>query len=213
MPAGRPVEDAVRPRDAARERVDQDVAVVARVELQLAADGGHADGVAVAADACDDAPQELGRARVVRPAEAERIEAGDGARAHREDVAHDAADAGRGALVGLDEARVVVRLHLEDGGEPVADVDHAGVLAGPLDDARPLGRQAPKVHAARLVRAVLAPHHAEHPELGVRGVASQRLPTGGELSLRQLVLCDEGGRDCGVVREARRGHGRLRACA
>ena len=54
-----PVEDAVGARDAAGEGVDEDVAVVARVELQLAADGRHADAVAVAADAGDDAAQEL----------------------------------------------------------------------------------------------------------------------------------------------------------
>ena len=94
-----PVEDAIGARDAAGEGVDEDVAVVALVELDLAADGGHADAVAVAADAGDDAAQELGRARVIGAAEAERVEAGDGARAHREDVAQDAADAGRRALV------------------------------------------------------------------------------------------------------------------
>ena len=81
-------------------------------------------------------------------AEAQRVQAGDGPRAHREDVAQDAADARGRPLVRLDEARVVVRLHLEDGGEPVADVDDARVLARPLDDARPLRRQAPQVHAA-----------------------------------------------------------------
>ena len=146
---------------------------------------------------------------MIGPSEAEGVEAGDGARPHREDVAHDAADAGGGALMGFDEARMVVRLHLEDRGEPVTDVDYAGVLAGPLDDARPLGRQAPQMHAAGLVRAVLAPHHAEHAELGVRRVATQRATACGELALRQLVLRDEGGRDCGVVRETRRGHGRF----
>ena len=70
-----PVEDAIGARDAAGERVDEDVAVVAAVELDLAADGGHADAVAVAADAGDHAAQELGRARVIGAAEAERVEA------------------------------------------------------------------------------------------------------------------------------------------
>ena len=40
------------------------------------------------------------------------------ARAHGEDVAQDAADAGRRALVGLDVGWVVVALHLEDDGMP-----------------------------------------------------------------------------------------------
>ena len=69
-------------------------------------------------------------------AEAERVEIGDRARAHGEHVAHDAADPGRRALVGLDVARVVVALHLEDGAIAVAEVDDAGVLARALDDLR-----------------------------------------------------------------------------
>ena len=72
---GASVEDAIGARDAAGERVDQDVAVVAGVELHLAADGGHADAVAVAADAGDHAAEELRRARMIGAAEAERVEA------------------------------------------------------------------------------------------------------------------------------------------
>ena len=135
------------------------------------------------------------RARVIGAPEAQRVEAGDRARAHREDVAQDAADAGRRALVRLDEARVVVRLHLEDGREAVADVDDAGVLAGALDDARALGGEALEVHARRLVGAVLAPHHAEDAELGVRGLAAERLLDPGVLLGGQLVLLDDLGRD------------------
>ena len=71
-------------------------------------------------------------------AEAQGIHVGDGARAHREDVAHDAADAGGGALIRLDIGRVVVALHFEYGGLSVADIDHAGILAGALDDLRAL---------------------------------------------------------------------------
>ena len=96
----------------------------------------------------------------------ERIEAGDRPRAHGEDVAQDAADAGRRALIGLDVARVVVALHLEHDGKPVADVDHAGVLARPLDHPRRLGRQAAQMHLGGLVRAVLVPHRREDAELG-----------------------------------------------
>ena len=62
-------------------------------------------------------------------AEAQRIHHGDRAGAHREDVADDAADAGRRALVGLHEGGVVVRLDLEGDRPAVADVHHAGVLA------------------------------------------------------------------------------------
>ena len=81
-------------------------------------------------------------------------------------------DAGRGALVRLDRARVVVALDLERDGEAVADRDHAGVLARAR---RP--RPRPPVGSVlssglrALVRAVLAPHDAEHRELEVVGVA------------------------------------------
>ena len=74
---------------------------------------------------------------VIRAAEAQRVQIGDRPRAHGEDVAQDAADPGRRALIGLDEGRVVVALHLEDRRLAVADVDDAGVLARPADHARP----------------------------------------------------------------------------
>ena len=77
-------------------------------------------------------------ARLLDRTEAQRVEQGDRPRAHREDVADDAADAGRRALVRLDERRMVVRLDLEHRREAVADVDGAGVLAGPLQHARGL---------------------------------------------------------------------------
>ena len=66
---------------------------------------------------------------MIGPAEAQRVQVGDRPRAHGEDVAQDAADAGRRALIGLDVGRVVVALHLEDRRVAVADVDHAGILA------------------------------------------------------------------------------------
>ena len=119
----------------------------------------------------DDALDDASRARAVRPSSApnrSEFEQRDRPRAHREDVADDAADAGRRALVGLDERRMVVRLDLEDRGQAVADVDGAGVLARPLQHARPLGRQLLQMDARALVAAVLGPHHREDAELGER---------------------------------------------
>ena len=55
-----------------------------------------------------------------------------GPRAHGEDVADDAADAGRRALERLDRARMIVALHLERDGPAVADVDHARVFLARL---------------------------------------------------------------------------------
>jgi hypothetical protein len=140
-------EDAVGAGDAHRHGVDERVAVVSRVEVHLAAHRGDADAVAVAADAADHAVEYALGAGVVGRTEAERVEVGDGAGAHGEHVAQDAAYAGGGALVGLDEARVVVRLHLEHGRQAFADVDDAGVLAGALDDPGGFRRQLAQPHA------------------------------------------------------------------
>ena len=115
--------------DADAHHVDQRVARVGRVEGQLAAHGRYPDAVAVAADAAHDAVDESPRAPIVGPAELERVEQRDWPRAHGDDVAQDAADAGRGALVWLDRARVVVRLDLEGDGQPIADAHDARVLA------------------------------------------------------------------------------------
>jgi hypothetical protein len=51
-------------------------------------------------------------------AEAQRVHGRDGPCAHGEDIAQDAADAGRRALVGLDVGGVVVAFHLEDDASP-----------------------------------------------------------------------------------------------
>ena len=96
--------------DADRHRVDQRVAVVGGMEVDLAADCGHADAVAVAADAAHHAIDDAAGAGCGGIAEAQRVEVGDGAGAHGEDIAQNAADAGGGALVGFDEAGVVVAI-------------------------------------------------------------------------------------------------------
>ena len=128
--------DLVGAQQAGAHGVDQAVAGVAVFEVDLAADGGDADAVAVEADAADHVLEQVALARLVELAEAQRVEAGDGPRAHGEDVADDAADAGGGALEGLDGRRVVVALDLHGHGPAVAHVDDAGVLAGALQHAR-----------------------------------------------------------------------------
>src|SRR5919201_3097975 len=104
----------------------------------------------------------------------ERVQDRDGAGAHGEDVAEDSADARRRALIGLDGARVVVRLDLEHRRPTLADVDGAGVLARTLQDSVAVGRQASEKRLGGLVRAVLGPEHADHPELDVvRGAVEE----------------------------------------
>ena len=78
---------------------------------------------------------------MIRAAEAQRVEIADRARPHGEDIAQDAADAGRCALIGLDIRRVVMAFHFKYGGLAVADVDDAGVFARTTNHLRPFGRQ------------------------------------------------------------------------
>jgi hypothetical protein len=157
--------DPVGPHQAEREGVDENVLVVAAVEVHLAADRRDSDAVPVSADARHHSLEELRRVRMPDRTEAQRIQVGDRPGAHREHVTQNPAYARRGALVRLDEGRVVVALDLENGGEPVTDVDHAGVLARSLENARSGGRQRSQVRARALVAAVLGPHGREHTEL------------------------------------------------
>ena len=112
-----------------RHDVDERVCGIGGVEDELAADGRDTDAVAVTAD--DDAVDEVADPRPTGVAEPERVEDGDRAGTHGEDVAQDPTDAGRRALVRLDRAGVVVALQLEGDGEPVPDRDDARVLSRP----------------------------------------------------------------------------------
>ena len=196
-------EDPVLPHDADRHDVHEDVLVVGRVEKRHPADRRHADAVAVPPDAAHDAVHEVAHARSRGIPEEERVEDRERARAHREDVAQDPADARGRALVGLDEGRVVVGLHLEDDGESVADVHGARVLAGALQDARAGGRELLQVGLRGLVRAVLAPERRVDPQLHEVRVAAEDLPDPQELVGREPVLGHDGGRQ----RRGRESHG------
>ncbi len=108
------------------------------MEVGFPAHRRHPDAIAITADPGDHALDQMLHLGMVGPAEAQRVEIGDWARAHGEDIAQDAADPGRRALIGLDVAGMVVALHLEDRGQlpaigPVADIDHPGVLARTAD--------------------------------------------------------------------------------
>ena len=166
--------------------VDQRVAEVGLVEDRLAADVGQAEAVAVATDAGHDPGQHAVGVGGVERAEAQRVHHRDRAGTHRQDVADDAADAGRRTLVGLDVGRVVVRLDLERDGVALADVEDAGVLADAgqhLADRRLLRDlgELLEVHLARLVGAVLAPHDAVHRELAAGRATAEDLADGGVL--------------------------------
>src|SRR6185437_6282310 len=137
-------------------------------ETHLPTDGRHSKRIAVAANACNDAGYEMTRFGVFRRAEGQRVETSDRARAHREDIAQDAADAGGRALIRLDVTRMVVALHLENHRLAVTDVDDPGVFARSLDHPGRLGRQSAQMDARGFVRAMLVPHRGENPELSER---------------------------------------------
>ena len=179
--AGLAVEDLVLADQTEREGVHQRIARIAGLKLGFAAQIRHAEAVAVAGHAADDAFNNgvvlldellvvVGQPALIGDgAEAERIHDGKGTRAHRKDVAQNAADAGGRALIGLDVAGVVVRLDLEGAGPAVPDVDDAGVLSRTLHDELAFGRQALEMYLAGLVRAMLGPHDTVDAELGERG--------------------------------------------
>ena len=82
-------------------------------------------------------------------------------------------------------------LHLERDGEPVAEVEHACVLARALEHARPLARQPPQEERGVLVPAVLRPEQREHGELEVVGLAMQQRDDAVELPVREAELAME----------------------
>src|SRR5207245_4982584 len=152
------------------------------LDRNSAVNSGHSEAITIKRESTDHAdedaaisPDGLGACVIVRDdrPEAQRVEHGDGPGAHGEDVAQDAADAGRGALERFDVAGVVVRLDLEHSAEAVADLDHTGVAARALQDLRAASGQAAQVDLARLVGAVLAPHYAEDAQFSQVGLTPQ----------------------------------------
>ena len=106
-------------------------------------------------------------------AKAERIENGDRTRAHGENVAQDAANAGGRALEGFNVTGMIVRFDFEGSDKAIADVHNAGVFARTLHDEFAARGEALQVYFARFVGAVLAPHHGENAEFGDVGIAAE----------------------------------------
>src|SRR5207249_12276090 len=180
--------------DAERERVDKRILRIARLEGDFAADGGNAETVSVTSDAADDAVEDAAVFRGICFAsalarsdfpEAKRVEDGDGPRAHGENVAQDAADAGGRALKRLNITRMIVRFDFEGRNEAVANVDDAGVFSRALHHELPACGQALQVDFTRFIGAVLAPHHAKDAQLGDVRVAAKDL-----LNARVLLAGD-----------------------
>src|SRR5882672_8344417 len=85
-------------------------------------------------------------------------------RAHRENIAQNAAHSRSRALKRLNKGRMIMRLDLERAAPTVPDIDDAGILSRPLEHQLAARRQPLQMDARRLVRAVLTPHHAENAQ-------------------------------------------------
>src|SRR3546814_17694726 len=106
---------------------------------------------------------------MVGAAETQRVEVRDRARTHGENVAEDAADPGRRALIGLDVRRVVVALHLEDRGELLAAfafaaADDAGRFAGDAEETRGCGREVRRRGEGRMIEGIRGEQEREGAE-------------------------------------------------
>ena len=122
-------------------RVDDRVVGVAAIEIHLTTDGWTAETVAVAADAGDDALEQVTISAFLQWTETQGIEDCDGTCPHGKNIPKDAAHPGSGPLVGLDRRRMVVRFDLEHDRQPIADIDGSRVFAGSLQHMRALGGQ------------------------------------------------------------------------
>ena len=160
------IEDGIGLRQTGGKGIDQAIAVIGAVEPHLAAHGRHAKGIAIPAHAFDHALDQMRGLGMRRHAEAERIHRRNGPRAHGEDIAQDAAHAGGSALMRLDVAGVVVAFHLEDHRLPVADIDHARILARPADHLRSGGGQGAQPFLRRFVGTMLVPHRRKDAQFG-----------------------------------------------
>src|SRR4029077_18603345 len=134
-------------------------------------------------------------------AERQRIEEGDRPRAHREHVAQNTADAGRSTLIWLDIARGVVALPFEHDGEPIADIDDAGVFARSLDHPRRLGWQRAQMNFRRFIRAMFVPHRRENTELGEAWCPAEKFDDALVFRWREPMLGNQFGGDGRFVRD------------
>ena len=131
---GSGIENLVCARKADTHGIDQNITVIAGIEINLAAHRWHADAIAIAANAGNHTGHEMARLFMVGLAEAQRVQIGNRTRTHCKHISHDAAHAGGRTLIGFNERGVVVAFHFENRRVAVADVNHTGIFPRPLND-------------------------------------------------------------------------------
>ena len=127
--------------------------------------------------------------------ETQGIHCRDRARAHRENVAQNAADAGCRALKRFDKRRVIVRFDLECDAPIVADVHDARVFARWNNNAFACRGQSFQMIARRFLTAMLRPHYGKNSEFGHGRSASHYFQNFFVFFRRQSVLSDNFGGD------------------
>ncbi len=65
--------------------------------------------------------------------------------------------------------------HFEDHDIAIVDINHTGIFARPLNDARTRSRQGLQPFLGGFVRAVLVPHRGEDTKLGKARLASDQV--------------------------------------
>ena len=96
--------------------------------------------------------------------------------------------------MGLDEAGVVVALHLEDGGLTIPDIDDACVFTGSTDDPGRFGGQGLQPQAARFVGTMFVPHGRKDTQFRDVGLTPDDLQDLGVFLSRQPVFGNDVGR-------------------
>ena len=159
------------------EHVDQRVALVGRVEDDLAADRRHADGVAVVRRRRDTTPSAIHRLRGSSSGPNRNGSISAIGRAPMVKMSRRMPPTPVAApWIRLDGGRVVVALDADGRRDAVADVDDAGVLTRADEHPGRLGREPAQMHARGLVRAVLGPHDRVHRQLEMVRWATEDAP-------------------------------------
>ena len=137
---GRP-ENPVTVGKADGHGIDKDIAIIGGIKIDLAADRGNADTIAIAADAGHNTAQKVACLFMIGRAKAQGVQQCYRPRTHGEDVAQNAANTGGRALIRLDKGGVIVTLDLENRCKAVTNIDGTGIFARPLNDLWPVHRQ------------------------------------------------------------------------
>ena len=190
---GRGIKYFIGAREADTHGIDQNIAIIAGVEINLAAHRRHADAIAIAANAGNDTGHKVAGFFVVGLAEAQRVQVGNRTRAHGKHIAHNAAHTRGRALIGFDEGGVIMAFHFENCRVAVTDIDHTGIFAGSLNDLRAVDGKFLQPFTRRFIRTMLRPHDGKNAQFGKVRLAAHMRDNHIVFVWRQPMLGDQFG--------------------